>query len=163
MALLDLDFAEFKELTQARLSDRPNNTVQQLHEELQQLKRDSQVLESDLRASVEALKQENSVLCAQLAKSDPLEVKEGAENRERSFVRKVQHLTDQLSAFPTMTNRDTDSPCQCPKPLPCLYPTVSALHPSQQHPGSYTYTASHQQTALPIPAVLHSARTNIHI
>ena len=41
MALLELDFTEFKELTQARLSDRQDTTVQQLHEELQQLKKDN--------------------------------------------------------------------------------------------------------------------------
>ncbi|KAF0039076.1 hypothetical protein F2P81_009560 [Scophthalmus maximus] len=65
MALLELDFAEFKELTQARLSDPQDNTVQQLQEELQQLKRDNQALASDLKGSVEALKQENNVLYAQ--------------------------------------------------------------------------------------------------
>ena len=80
MALLELDFAEFKNLTQARLSDPPDNTLQQLKEELQQLKRDNQALAYDLRGSLKALKQVNSVLCAQLAK-----VKEDAENRERSF------------------------------------------------------------------------------
>ena len=42
--------------------------MQQLPKELQQLKRDNQVLASDLRGSVEALKQEKSVLLAQLAK-----------------------------------------------------------------------------------------------
>ena len=62
MALLELDSAEFKELTQARLSDHQDNTVQQHHDELQQLKRDNQALVSGLRGSVEALKQENSVL-----------------------------------------------------------------------------------------------------
>ncbi|XP_036954205.1 ubiquitin-conjugating enzyme E2 L3-like [Acanthopagrus latus] len=45
MALLELDSAEFKELTQARLSDHQDNTVQQHHDELQQLKRDNQALE----------------------------------------------------------------------------------------------------------------------
>ncbi|KAK9529969.1 hypothetical protein VZT92_011513 [Zoarces viviparus] len=76
MTLLELDFAEFKELTQARLSDPPDNTLQQLKEELQQLKRDNQALASDLRGSRETLKEENSVLRTQLAK-----VKEDAENR----------------------------------------------------------------------------------
>ena len=39
MALLELDF---KELTQARLSNLPDSTLQQLKEEVQQLKRDNQ-------------------------------------------------------------------------------------------------------------------------
>ena len=70
------------------------------------------------------------MLHAQLAK-----VKMDAENRERSFTRKV--LTPDrpfLSSSHKDNYRDTDSPCQCPKPLPCLCPTVSALHPAQQHP-----------------------------
>ncbi|KAK1875674.1 Schlafen family member 9 [Dissostichus eleginoides] len=57
MALLELDFAEFKERTQARQSGPPDNTLQQLKEDLQQLKRDNEALASDLRGSVEALKQ----------------------------------------------------------------------------------------------------------
>ena len=65
IALLELDFAEFKELTQARLSDPRDNPLQQLKEELQQLKRDNQAFASDLRGSLEAFKQENSVLHAQ--------------------------------------------------------------------------------------------------
>ena len=67
-ALLELDFAEFKERTQARQSGPPDNTLQQLKEDLQQLKRDNEALASDLRGSVEALKQENSVLRVQLVK-----------------------------------------------------------------------------------------------
>ena len=104
MALLELDITEFKELTKARLSDCQDNTVQQLHEELQQLKKDNQALASDLRGSIEALKQENSVLYAQLAK-----MKEDAENTERCFTSKVQHLTDQLSAVPTVTTTETQT------------------------------------------------------
>ncbi|KAF0039074.1 hypothetical protein F2P81_009558 [Scophthalmus maximus] len=92
MALLELDFAEFKELTQARLSDPQDNTVQQLQEELLQLKRDNQTLAFEPKGSVEALKQENNLLYAKLAK-----VKEDAEIRERRFTRQVQHLTDQCS------------------------------------------------------------------
>ncbi|KAK9533017.1 hypothetical protein VZT92_010372 [Zoarces viviparus] len=47
VALLELDFAEFKELTQVRLSGRPDSTVKQLKEELQQLKRDSEAFSED--------------------------------------------------------------------------------------------------------------------
>ena len=111
MALLELDFAELKELTQARLSDHQDTTVQQPHEGLQQFKRDNQALASDLRRSVEALKQESSVFHAHLAK-----VMEDAEKRERNFARKVQHLTDQVSAVPTMTATETQT-------LPANVPT----------------------------------------
>ncbi|KAJ4927208.1 hypothetical protein JOQ06_014943 [Pogonophryne albipinna] len=52
MALLELDFAEFKERTQARQSGPPDNTLQQLKEDLQQLKSDNEALASDLRGSV---------------------------------------------------------------------------------------------------------------
>ena len=76
---------------------------------------------SDLGGSVEALKQENSVLRAQLAK-----VKEDAENRERSFSRKVQHLTDQLSAVLTMTTTETQTlPASVPNH--CLVSVPSSL------------------------------------
>ena len=85
-------------------ADRQDTTVQQLYEELQQLKEDNQALASYLRGSIEARKQENSVIRAQLSK-----VKEDAENRERSFARKVQHLTDQLSAVPTVTTTETQT------------------------------------------------------
>ena len=142
MALLGLDFAEIKELTQARLSDHQNNTVQQLHEGLQQLKRDKQVLASDLRESVEALKQENSVLRAQLTK-----VKEDAEKRERSFTRKVQHLTDKLSAVPTMTGIQT-LPASVPNP--CLVPVSWSLLCTQSNntlatPDTPTQPAANSQ------------------
>ena len=80
MALLELDFTEFKKMTQAGLSDRQDTTVQQLHEELQQFRKDNQALASDLRGSIEVPQQENSVLHARLAK-----VEEDAENREKSF------------------------------------------------------------------------------
>ena len=86
----------------------------------QQLKRDNPVLASDLRGSVEALKQENIVLRAQLAKV------EDAENRERSFSRKVQHLTDQLSAVLTMTTTETQTlPASVPNH--CLVSVPSSL------------------------------------
>ena len=134
LALLELDFAEFKELTQASLSDYQDTTVQQL-------KRDNQVLESDLRGSVVALKQENNMLRIQLAK-----VKEDAENRERSFTRKVQHLTDQLSAVPTVTTTETQIlPASVPNPcllavsmsVLCTSPTTPwqlLIHPHSQPP-----------------------------
>ncbi|KAK1906946.1 Circulating cathodic antigen [Dissostichus eleginoides] len=112
MALLELDFAEFKERTQARQSGPPDNTLQQLKEDLQQLKRDNEALASDLRGSVEALKQENSVLRVQLAK-----VKEDAEYRENSFTRQVQHLTEKLSSVLTMTSTETRTlPASVPGP-----------------------------------------------
>lgn len=52
MALLEMDFAEFKEQTQARLADPPDNILQELKVELQQLKKDNQALASGLRKNV---------------------------------------------------------------------------------------------------------------
>ncbi|XP_010779321.1 circulating cathodic antigen-like [Notothenia coriiceps] len=121
MALLELDFAEFKERTQARQSGPPDNTLQQLKQDLKQLKSNNEALASDLRGSEEALKQENSVLRVQLAK-----VREDAECREKSFTRQVQHLTETLISPHNDEYRDTDSP----------WPTLSAQHPAQQHPGT---------------------------
>eukprot|EP00064_Thunnus_orientalis_P015880 superscaffoldBa00003035_g15941 len=39
--------------------------------------------------------------------------------------------------------RDTDSPCQCPKPVLCLCPTLSALHPAP--PDTSTQPAANSQ------------------
>lgn len=47
LALLELDYAEFKEQTQPRLSDPSDNALQHLKEEFQHLKRDNQTLASD--------------------------------------------------------------------------------------------------------------------
>ncbi len=133
MALLELDLAEFKALTQVMLSDPPDNTRQQLKEELQQLKRDNQALASDLRGSLEALKQENSVLHVQLAK-----LKEDAENRERSFIRQVQHLTDRLSSVSIMTSTETQA-------LPARVPNLCIV----SVPPSLLCTQPNSTLALP--------------
>ena len=151
LALLELDFAEFKELTQASLSDYQDTTVQLLHEELPQLKKGNQVLESDLRGSVEALKQENNVPRIQLAK-----VKEDAENRERSFTRKVQHLTDQHSAVPTVTTTETQilpasvpNPCLLAVSLSVLCTSPITFRQLLIHPHSQPPTASSTHPSCP--------------
>ncbi|KAI4831148.1 hypothetical protein KUCAC02_002743 [Chaenocephalus aceratus] len=138
MALLELDFAEFKERTQARQSGPPDNTLQQLKEDLQQLKSDNEALSSDLRGSVEALKQENSVLRVQLAK-----VREDAECREKSFTRQVQHLTEKLSSVLTMTSRETQTLPASVRGPPSLLSTQpnNTLAP----PDTPTQPAGHSQ------------------
>ncbi|TNN35176.1 hypothetical protein EYF80_054657 [Liparis tanakae] len=58
LALLEMEFTEFKEITQDRLNDSPDYT-------LQQLKRDNQLMASDPIGSLKELKQEKSALRAQ--------------------------------------------------------------------------------------------------
>jgi len=149
MALLELDFAEFKELTLARLCEPQNSTVQQIQEELQQLKRDNQSLESGLRGSIEALKQENSILHTQMAK-----IKEDAENRERSFTRQIQHLTEQLSEILTTTETQT-LPVSVPQP--CFVSVPPSLLHSQPNntltaPSTPTLPAANNQLCPSQPA-----------
>ncbi|XP_071062719.1 uncharacterized protein [Pseudochaenichthys georgianus] len=144
VALLELDFAEFKERTQARQSGPPDNTLQQLKEDLQQLKSDNEALASDLRGSVEALKQENSVLRVQLAK-----VREDAECREKSFTRQVQHLTEKLSSVLTMTSRETQTlPASVLGP-----PSLLSTQPNNTlaPPDTPTQPAAHSQLCPPQP------------
>ncbi|KAJ4929633.1 hypothetical protein JOQ06_018656, partial [Pogonophryne albipinna] len=108
MALLELDFAEFKERTQAR------------------------------QGSVEALKQENSVLRVQLAK-----VRGDAECREKSFTRQVQHLTEKLSSVLKMTSRETQTlPASVPGP-----PSLLSTQPNNTlaPPDTPTQPAAHSQ------------------
>ncbi|KAI4814531.1 hypothetical protein KUCAC02_003722 [Chaenocephalus aceratus] len=144
VALLELDFAEFKERTQARQSGPPDNTLQQLKEDLQQLKSHNEALASDLRGSVEALKQENSVLRVQLAK-----VREDAECREKSFTRQVQHLTEKLSSVLTMTSRETQTlPASVLGP-----PSLLSTQPNNTlaPPDTPTQPAAHSQLCPPQP------------
>lgn len=103
---------EFKERTQARLAEK-------LNEEFQQLMRDNQAWH------LEALKQENSALHAQLGK-----VKKDAENRENSYTRHVQHLKDELLSVPTMASTETQSLITSVSNPFCLsHPLCSALSP----------------------------------
>ncbi|KAL7827967.1 hypothetical protein AOLI_G00311190 [Acnodon oligacanthus] len=60
LALLELNFTEFKEHTQTRLSDSNiNSPIQQLREEVQQLKGERQASIAELRGSLRELQQEN--------------------------------------------------------------------------------------------------------
>ena len=105
IALLELDFAEFREQIQTRLSDRTDNTsLQQLSEELQQLRTENQSLASELRGNLEEIRQENIALRTQMVK-----VKEDAVKRERSLTRQVQHLTEKLSCTPKMSSTETQT------------------------------------------------------
>ena len=140
MALLELDFAEFKELTQARLSNLPDINIQQLKEELQQLKRDNQASAADFTGSLEKLRQENCVLRAQLT-----HLGEGAEKRERSFIREVQHLTDRLSLIPTTASTETQT-LPASVPSPCLDSVPSSLD-STQYDSTLTPDASTSSAA----------------
>ncbi|KAI4816566.1 hypothetical protein KUCAC02_008889, partial [Chaenocephalus aceratus] len=105
VALLELDFAEFKERTQARQAGTPDNTLQQLKEDLQQL-----------RATTRPWR---------LTSEELAKVREDAECREKSFTRQVQHLREdaESTAHNTLAPPDTHS-------QKGQLPTASSAHPS---------------------------------
>ena len=140
IALLELDFAEFREQIQTRLSDRTDNTsLQQLSEELQQLRTENQSLASELRGNLEEIRQENIALRTQMVK-----VKEDAVKRERSLTRQVQHLTEKLSCTPKMSSTETQTlPASIPK-----YGHVSV--PSSQLETQPSSTPAPTMTPVPV-------------
>ncbi|MGH0124724.1 UNVERIFIED_CONTAM: hypothetical protein FKN15_013043 [Acipenser sinensis] len=65
-SMLELDFAEFRELTLAKLTEA--SIIQQLRDELAQVKNKSKASISELKAEVRGLQQENKSLRSKLAR-----------------------------------------------------------------------------------------------
>ncbi|KAJ8348904.1 hypothetical protein SKAU_G00274930 [Synaphobranchus kaupii] len=92
-----------EEHTLARLSE--SSSVQQLKDDITQVKSEFRLAIKELRAEVTELQQDNQVLRAQLAK-----IKENTLQRERAFTRELQDLREQLrehATTPCSTNTDT--------------------------------------------------------
>ncbi|KAJ8349068.1 hypothetical protein SKAU_G00276570 [Synaphobranchus kaupii] len=89
LALLELEFAEFRELTLARLSE-AYLPLQQPDDQHQQCREHNTAI-ADLREETAALRQDNQALRAQLAS-----VKEDMQHREKGFTMELQHLREQL-------------------------------------------------------------------
>ncbi|KAJ8362796.1 hypothetical protein SKAU_G00116270 [Synaphobranchus kaupii] len=103
LALLELEFVEFREHILARLSE--SSSVQQLRDDVTQVKGEFRLAIKELRAEVTELQQDNQALRAQLAK-----IKEDTLQRERAFTRELQDLREQLrehATTPCSTNTDT--------------------------------------------------------
>ncbi|KAI4885658.1 hypothetical protein NFI96_003646 [Prochilodus magdalenae] len=106
LALLELDFTEFKEYTQARLSNSATDSpIQQLKEEVQQLKRESQACITELRESLRELQQENHSLRTQITK-----LKEEGIIKERTLTTQLQDLREQLQNIGPCAPASTHTP-----------------------------------------------------
>lgn len=117
LALLELDFAEFREHTQVKLSDtcNTNSSIQALKDELRQLKKDTNSTITELNRALRELQGENQTLRVQMRK-----LEEDNERKEESFSRQLQVMREQLqkntedntrhySTAPTTDYTNTDS------------------------------------------------------
>ncbi|MGH0130044.1 UNVERIFIED_CONTAM: hypothetical protein FKN15_072952 [Acipenser sinensis] len=107
LAQLELEFAEFRELTLASLSEA--SLTQQLRDEVSQVKRESRVAVSELITEVRNLQLENEDLRAQLAS-----VMEDMKRRERTHTKELQGLREQLyrHTAPPRPTTHTNAPQQ---------------------------------------------------
>ncbi len=92
LALLELDFTEFREHTQAKHSDKHNTNIyiQELKDELQQLKKNTSSSITELTRALGELREENRTLRLQLCKI------EDTEKKEENFSRQLQEMREQL-------------------------------------------------------------------
>ncbi len=93
LALLELDFTEFREHTQATHSDTHNTSIsiQELKDELQQLKKNTSSSITELTRALGELREENRTLRLQLCK-----IEEDTEKKEENFSRQLQEMREQL-------------------------------------------------------------------
>ncbi|KAA0705147.1 hypothetical protein E1301_Tti020683 [Triplophysa tibetana] len=93
LSLLELDFTEFKEHTQNKLSDinNTNTYIQDIKHQLQQLKKDSSSSITELTKALRELKEENQALRSQMC-----ELEEDAKKKEENFSRQLQEIKEQL-------------------------------------------------------------------
>ncbi|KAK2897076.1 hypothetical protein Q8A67_011564 [Cirrhinus molitorella] len=93
LALLELDFTEFRERTQAKLPDAHNTNIyiQELKDELQQLKKNTSSSITELTRTIRDLQEENRTLRLQLCR-----LEEDTEKKGENFSRQLQEINDQL-------------------------------------------------------------------
>ncbi|KAK9965987.1 hypothetical protein ABG768_005042 [Culter alburnus] len=93
LALLELDFTEFREHAQLKLSDTHNTNmfIQELKDELRQLKKDTNSSITELTRALRELKDENQTLRTQICK-----LEEDKERKEENFSRQLQEMREQL-------------------------------------------------------------------
>ncbi len=93
LALLELDFTEFRKHTQTKLSDTHNTNIyiQELKDELQQLKKNTSSSITELTRALRELQDENRTLRLQFCK-----LEEDTEKREVNFSRQLQDMREQL-------------------------------------------------------------------
>ncbi|ROL49452.1 hypothetical protein DPX16_15778 [Anabarilius grahami] len=94
LALLELDFTEFREHAQLKLSDKHNTNmfIQELKDELRQVKKDTNSSISELTRALRELKEENQTLRTQICK-----LEEDSERKEENFSRQLQEMREQLN------------------------------------------------------------------
>ncbi|ROL43816.1 hypothetical protein DPX16_0710 [Anabarilius grahami] len=108
LALLELDFTEFREHAQLKLSDSHNTNmfIQELKDELRQLKKDTNSSISELTRALRELKEENQTLRTQICKLEEdrekrRELLQTAKRNERAVTEKHrrQHNSPQHSSY----------------------------------------------------------------
>lgn len=128
LALLELDFTEFKEHTQTNT----NTYIQEMKHQLQQLKKDSSSSITELTKAVRELKEENQALRSQMCK-----LEQDAMKKEENFSRQLQEMREQLQK----TQKDNNPP-DCTAP--------STVQTTTDH-SNYTNTDSTSTTTPEMP------------
>lgn len=138
LAMLELDFMEFKELIQARLDDSTYDSVRLLKEELQQLKIENQTTISQLQHTIQTIQHENNSLRAQIVKME-----EDTSIRERTLRREISLMKERLEMKQTSTS-DTKRTISTQTDLQPTSPSTSKqhLHP-QTHTANKPTTTQH--------------------
>lgn len=142
LALLELDFTEFKEHIQTKLSE-INNTnpyIQEIKHQLHQLKKDSSSSITELTKALRELQEENQVLRSQMCK-----LEEDAKKKEENFSRQLQEMREQLQKTPKDNNHHD-----------CTAPTTVQTTTDN---SNYTNTNSTSTTITEMPAVTEDLPT----
>ncbi|XP_058644179.1 uncharacterized protein LOC131547540 isoform X2 [Onychostoma macrolepis] len=144
LALLELDFTEFREHTQAKLSGThdTNIYIQELKDELQQLKKNTSSSITELTRALRGLQEENRTLRLQLCK-----LEEDTEKKEVNFSSQLQEMKEQLQK----TTKD-DAPHNTAPDKPNYTNTECMPTTNTQTPAATQ--ASPAQTPEPDPDVL---------
>ncbi|XP_076828562.1 uncharacterized protein LOC143474829 [Brachyhypopomus gauderio] len=173
LAMLELDFTEFKEHTQARLShnDTSSSTspIQQLREEVLQIQRESQASIAELRVSLRELQQENHSLRAQIAKLKEEEIK-----RVRTLTTQIQDVKEQIqntrpcASASTQTPPDTDYTKHSVTSSPPSSDILSLPHQpnppeKEDDPPPHTQKTPAEPTPHPQPTTATSAKQKPHV
>ncbi|MGH0185923.1 UNVERIFIED_CONTAM: hypothetical protein FKN15_019758 [Acipenser sinensis] len=173
LALLELEFVEFRELTLARLTE--TSITQQLRDEVSQLKRENRVAITELTSEMKDLQQENESLRTQLTsemkdlqqeneslRAQLTSVKEEMQRREKTINKELQGLREQLQRYtapPTPAPRCLlPAPCT-PLPAPCSLHLASRPFSMLLAPSTLLPTPC---SPLPSPCALNVAPFSLH-
>ncbi|XP_039605499.1 uncharacterized protein LOC120526407 [Polypterus senegalus] len=127
LALLELEFAKFRDLMLGRLSDA--GLTQQLRDEVCQVQRESRLAIADLVGRLREVQQDNEALKLKLAK-----VKQEMEGREKAIGKELQALREQLGHLewaPGTPRLGAASRTPCGSTLRADGPRLGPEHPGE--------------------------------